>query len=47
MRKRVVVAACAVLMLGAVIRSAAQDSGTRDELDQLKESLTKTIDDNR
>ena len=46
MRKRVVVAACAILMLGVVIRSAAQDSGTRDELEQLKESLTKTIDDN-
>lgn len=46
MRKRVVVAACATLMLGVVIRSAAQDSGTRDELEQLKESLTKTIDDN-
>ena len=46
MRKRVVVAACATLMLGVVIRSAAQDGGTRDELEQLKESLTKTIDDN-
>ena len=45
MRKRVVVAACAGLMLGVMVRGAAQDGGTREELEQLKESLTKTIDD--
>ena len=46
MRKRVAVATCVGLILGVVIQSPAQDSGTRDELEQLKQSLTKTIDDN-
>jgi hypothetical protein len=46
MRKRIAVAACAGLMLGVGVRSAAQDGGTRDQLEQLQQSLTKTIEDN-
>lgn len=46
MRKRVVAATCAGLMFCFVARSGAQDGSTRDELEQLKESLTKTIADN-
>ena len=46
MRKRVAVAAASFLMLCVVVRGAAQDSATQEGLEGLKESLTKTIDDN-
>jgi hypothetical protein len=46
MRKRVVAATCAGLTFCFVVRSAAQDISTRDELEQLKESLAETIADN-
>ena len=46
MRKRVAVATWAGLMLGVVGCGSSQDGGTRVELEQLKQSLTKTIDGN-
>lgn len=46
MRKRVAGAAGTFLMLCVVGRGAAQDSATQEGVERLKESLTKTIDDN-
>src|SRR5262245_34018378 len=45
MRKRVAVTTCTGLML-CVVGSSAQDRDTRADVEQLKQSLTKTIDDN-
>jgi hypothetical protein len=43
MRKRVAAVTCAGVMFGFIVRGAAQDRATQEELEQLKESLTQTI----